>query len=62
LVIDFKNKSLFKKILLLIRPSIAFIFCILAIYASGATTVLYGFILIMCGIPVYAYIMRKNTI
>lgn len=62
LVIDFKNKSFRKKILLLIRPSIGFIFCILAIYASGATTVLYGFILIMCGIPVYAYMKKKYNL
>ena len=62
LVIDFKNKSFRKKILLLIRPSIGFIFCILAIYASGSTTVLYGFILIMCGIPVYAYMKKKYNL
>lgn len=62
LVIDFKNKSLGKKILLLIRPSLGFIFCVWAIYASGAQTVLYGFLLIMIGIPIYAYMKKKHNL
>ncbi|MGL5417050.1 MAG: APC family permease [Clostridium sp.] len=62
LVMDLKHKSIQRKIFMLIRPSIAFIFCILAIYASGAQTVMYGFILIMCGLPIYAYIKKKHNL
>lgn len=62
LVIDFKGKSMGKKILLLVRPSLGFLFCVWAIYASGAQTVLYGFLLIMCGIPIYAYMKKKHNL
>ena len=62
LVIDFKNKTIGKKILSLIRPSLGFIFCVWAIYASGAQTVLYGFLLIMVGIPIYAYMKKKHNL
>lgn len=62
LITNFKGKSKLQKIKLLIRPSLGFVFCILAIYASGATTVLYGFLLIMCGLPVYAYMKKKYSL
>ncbi|MGL4739337.1 MAG: APC family permease [Sarcina sp.] len=62
LVIDLKDKSLGKKIKSLIRPSLGFIFCIWAIYASGAQTVLYGFLLIMIGVPIYAYMKKKHNL
>lgn len=45
--------------LLVIRALIAFAFCIWGIISSGATTVMYGFILMMLGVPVYSY-MRIN--
>lgn len=54
-----EKKSIFAKLKALIRPSLGFIFCVWAIYASGATTVLYGFLLIMIGIPIYAYMKMK---
>ncbi|MGL5820491.1 MAG: APC family permease [Sarcina sp.] len=62
LVIDLKDKSLGKKIASLIRPSLGFIFCVWAIYASGAQTVLYGFLLIMIGVPIYAYMKKKHNL
>ena len=62
LVIDFKNKTIGRKILSLIRPSLGFLFCVWAIYASGAQTVLYGFLLIMLGIPIYAYMKKKHNL
>lgn len=63
LIIDFKSKKTkFSKIKALIRPSLGFAFCIWAIYASGATTVLYGFLLIMCGVPIYAYMKMKYNL
>lgn len=45
---------------LLLRISVGFIFSLWAIVASGAEIVMYGFILILLGIPVYAYIKIKN--
>ncbi|MGL4451775.1 MAG: APC family permease [Sarcina sp.] len=62
LVIDLKNKTMGRKILSLIRPSLGFLFCVWAIYASGAQTVLYGFLLIMVGLPIYAYMKKKHNL
>lgn len=62
LVIDFKNKTMGRKILSLIRPSLGFLFCVWAIYASGAQTVLYGFLLMMVGLPIYAYMKKKHNL
>ncbi|MGL4989849.1 MAG: APC family permease [Sarcina sp.] len=62
LVIDLKNKTKSKKLLALLRPSLGFIFCVWAIYASGAQTVLYGFLLIMIGVPIYAYMKKKHNL
>ena len=62
LVIDLKNKSLGKKILKLTRPSLGFAFCVWAIFASGAQTVMYGFLLMMVGVPIYAYMKKKHNL
>lgn len=62
LVIDFKDKTTSKKISLLVRPSLGFAFCVWAIYASGAQTVLYGFLLMMAGVPIYAYMKKKHNL
>ena len=48
-------------ILLIVRNTIGFLFAIWAIYASGAETVMYGFILIMIGVPLYVYMRIKNN-
>lgn len=49
----------FIKIALL--PSIAFIYAIWTVYGSGAETVLYGFILLLLGVPFYVYMKIKNN-
>lgn len=43
-----------------IIPLLAFAYCIYATYAAGATVVMYGFILMLVGIPVYV-IMRLQS-
>jgi amino acid transporter len=40
---------------------LAFGYSIYAIYGTGAETVMYGFILMLVGIPVYLYMMLKNN-
>jgi APA family basic amino acid/polyamine antiporter len=40
--------------------AIAFIYSVWAIYGSGAETVLYGFILLLLGIPVYVWLVRQQ--
>ncbi|WP_055072078.1 amino acid permease [Clostridium massiliamazoniense] len=43
-----------------IRPMIGFVFCVWGIYAAGSQAALYGFLLIMIGIPFYAYMKMKK--
>ena len=43
-----------------IVPLIAFIYVIWTIYGSGAETVMWGFILMLLGIPIYIYNHHKN--
>lgn len=43
-----------------IVPIIGFIYAIWTIYGSGAETVMYGFLLMMLGLPFYAYMVIKN--
>jgi len=43
-----------------IIPLLAFAYCIYATYAAGATVVMYGFILMLVGIPIYV-IMRLQS-
>ncbi|MPQ43311.1 APC family permease [Clostridium tarantellae] len=45
---------------LIIRGLIGFIFSVWAIIASGQEVVMYGFLLIMMGIPLYAYMKIKK--
>jgi APA family basic amino acid/polyamine antiporter len=40
--------------------AIAFIYSVWAIYGSGAETVLYGFILLLLGIPVYVWLVQQQ--
>lgn len=44
-----------------IRPIIGFIFCVWGIYAAGSQAALYGFLLIMFGIPFYGYMKIKKS-
>lgn len=46
--------------LLVIRALIAFAFALWGIVSSGAQTVMYGFILVMLAVPVYAYMKIKG--
>ena len=55
-----RRASLKNYSLLVIRALIAFTFCIWGIISSGATTVMYGFILMMLGVPVYSYMRIKG--
>lgn len=49
-----------KFIKIAIIPLIGFIYACWAIYGSGAETVLYGFILMLAGVPFYIYMKLKN--
>lgn len=53
----FNFKIFIKKSIL---PLLAFIYVIWTIYGSGAETVMWGFILMLLGIPVYIYNYHKN--
>lgn len=54
---DFNFKIFIKKSLV---PLIAFIYALWTIYGSGAETVMWGFILMLIGIPFYIYNHHKN--
>ena len=54
---DFNFKIFIKKSLV---PLIAFIYALWTIYGSGAGTVMWGFILMLIGIPFYIYNHHKN--
>ena len=56
---EFKFKIFIKKSIL---PLLAFIYVIWTIYGSGAETVMWGFILMLIGIPVYIYNYHKNKL
>lgn len=43
-------------------PLLGFIYAAWAIYGSGAETVMYGFILMLIGVPFYLYMALKNNI
>ena len=43
-------------------PLLAFIYVLWTIYGSGAETVMWGFILMLIGIPVYIYNYHKNKL
>ena len=42
-------------------PLIAFVYTLWTIYGSGAETVMWGFILMLAGIPFYIYNHHKNN-
>ena len=56
---EFNFKIFIKKSIL---PLLSFIYLIWTIYGSGAETVMWGFILMLLGIPVYIYSHYKNNI
>lgn len=56
-----KNLSVGKFIKNSIVPLLAFIYAVWAIYGAGAETVLYGFLLILFGVPFYVYMRVKNN-
>lgn len=61
LMVKEDKKPTFKKHLgLIIRCLLGFAFATWAIYASGAEIVMYGFILILLGVPVYGYMSIKK--
>lgn len=61
LIAKSKEKFTFKNSTgLLLKVAVGFIFSLWAIISSGSEIVMYGFILILLGIPVYAYIKIKN--
>ncbi|MEG0642147.1 MAG: amino acid permease, partial [Clostridium sp.] len=55
---EFGIKIFIKKAIL---PLLAFIYIIWTIYGSGAETVMWGFILMLIGIPFYIYNYHKNN-
>lgn len=55
-----KNMNIFKFVKNSIVPLIGFAYATWAIYGSGAETVLYGFILILLGVPFYLYARIKR--
>ncbi|GAA0079079.1 amino acid permease [Clostridium sp. CTA-5] len=54
---DFSFKMFIKKSII---PLLAFIYSIWTIYGSGAETVMWGFVLMLIGIPFYIYNYHKN--
>lgn len=56
-----RNKALTSRTILKksIIPMLGFIYAMWTIYGSGAETVMYGFLLMMLGCPVYAYLRIK---
>lgn len=61
LMVKEDKKPNFKKHLgLIVRCLIGFAFATWAIYASGAEIVMYGFILILLGVPIYGYMSIKK--
>lgn len=56
---EFNFKIFIKKSIL---PLLAFVYVIWTIYGSGAETVMWGFILMLLGIPVYIYNYYKNKL
>lgn len=52
---DEKNITIYKFIKKAFVPLLAFIYALWAIYGSGAETVMWGFILMLLGIPFYIY-------
>ena len=45
----------------LLAATVAFLFSVWAIYGSGAETVLYGFLLLVAGVPVYVWLRRREA-
>ncbi|NEZ47521.1 amino acid permease [Clostridium niameyense] len=54
------NVTIGKFIKIAIVPLIGFIYACWAMYGSGAETVLYGFMLMLAGIPIYIYMKLKS--
>lgn len=56
-----ENFNLFNFIKNSIVPLIGFIYALWTIVGSGAETVMYGFLLILLGVPFYVYMSLKNS-
>lgn len=56
---EFNFKIFIKKSIL---PLLAFVYVMWTIYGSGAETVMWGFILMLLGIPIYIYNYHKNKL
>ncbi|GAB6169918.1 hypothetical protein JCM1393_23780 [Clostridium carnis] len=56
---EFNFRIFIKKSLI---PILAFVYTIWTIYGSGAETVMWGFILMLLGVPFYIYNHHKNKI
>lgn len=55
-----KNLNILNFIKSSLVPLMGFIYALWTIYGSGAETVMYGFLLIMMGVPFYLYMALKN--
>lgn len=60
LVVDEKERTFKNYTLLIIRCLVGFAFSIWGIMASGAEVVMYGFVLLLLGIPVYGFMKLKR--
>ena len=60
LVVDEKERTFKNYTLLIIRCIVGFAFSIWGIMASGAEVVMYGFILLLLGIPIYGFMKLKT--
>jgi Amino acid transporters len=61
ILLDNKDEKSMKKVLLRsVIPMLAFVYCIYATYSAGATMAMYGFLLMLSGIPVYVFMKLKR--
>jgi APA family basic amino acid/polyamine antiporter len=44
----------------LVIASLAFVYALYTVYGSGAETVLYGFLLLLLGLPVYVWLRKER--
>jgi len=42
--------------------ALAFLFAMFAIYGAGADTVMYGFLLLLAGLPLYVWVKRSGSV
>ena len=62
ILLDNKGEKPLKKIMIRsIIPLLGFIYCIYATYSAGATMAMYGFLLMLSGIPVFVFMKLKRS-